>query len=122
MHRVGTIPSSIGSLSALGGLSLNNNKLTGNILKHYPQYQLHKYYHGAGTIPSSISGLSSVVFLALDTCKLTGDVWVIAGSTDIPNIEIGKMRHGAETMWEDSYFTKMHTHYLIIRQSCAWCM
>ena len=74
---IGTIPSSIGSLTSLVNAQLNNNKLTGMyVIKLLwvhtmicPHFNLYVY---KGTIPSNIGSLTLLIDLELNNNNLTG--------------------------------------------------
>ena len=72
----GTIPSSIGSLTALTSLQLDNNKLTGMWLCIVYVYTSFVYTF-AGTIPSSIGSLTKLTQLYLNSNSLNGIVLLL---------------------------------------------
>jgi len=75
----GTIPSTIGNLSQLGGLELDNNKLTGTIpstIGNLSQLIFLNLFHNklTGTIPSTIGNLSSLQILEIYNNQLIGTI------------------------------------------------
>lgn len=85
---IGSISSSISSLTLLTSLNLGANSLTGEnvICTNYDNIYMHIVvcnhliftncycHHGVGSIPPFISSLSALTYLHLGTNKLTGEI------------------------------------------------
>ena len=70
---LGTIPSSIGSLTSITELYFYNNKLIGYYKFNYVCFMyVHIYGWLSGTIPSSIGSLTKLIILYLDHNSLNG--------------------------------------------------
>ena len=69
---VGTLPSTLGSLSKVATLNFYNNELTGIFLKHQIWLFENDVLVNIGTIPSAIGGMSSLTNLQLYSNSLIG--------------------------------------------------
>ena len=78
-HLTGSIPSSIGSLTSLLRIYLNTNSLTGTIPSSIGSLSLLSYLllnstSISGTIPSSIGSMTSLIHVQLEDNFLTGTI------------------------------------------------
>jgi Leucine-rich repeat (LRR) protein len=71
MRGAGETPASIGNLTSLTTLDLNQNQLTGTQGED-PAIHLREIMRGAGEIPASIGNLTSLPYLDLSRNQLTG--------------------------------------------------